>query len=71
MTGTEVPGQKDREGQRQTNRNKDKNKETGIRDKNMVRVRTGSIGQGKEQGYRKQGYTGTKTDIGTWTEGQR
>ena len=55
MTGTEVPGQKDREGQRQTNRNKDKNKETGIRDKNMVRVRAGSIGQGKEQGYRKQG----------------
>ena len=53
MTGTVVPGQKDREGQRQTNRNKDENKETGKRDKNMDRVKTGLIGLGK-QGYRKQ-----------------
>ena len=45
MTGTDVPGQKDREGQQQTNRNKDKD---------MDRVKTGSIGQGKEQGYSKQ-----------------
>ena len=47
VTGTEVPGQKDREGQQHTDRNKDKNKEPGIRDKNMDRVRTGSIGLDK------------------------